>query len=86
MSVFEIMFSPTGGTKKVSNMFTKAFAPESTVIDLLKKDQDFSACSFAKEDVCIVSVPSYGGRVPAPAVERLAQMKGNGAEIGRAHV
>ncbi len=76
MSVFEIMFSPTGGTKKVSNVFTKAFAPESTVIDLLKKDQDFSACSFAKEDVCIVSVPSYGGRVPAPAVERLAQ---NGA-------
>lgn len=41
MSVFEIMFSPTGGTKKVSNMFTKAFAPESTVIDLLKKIRIF---------------------------------------------
>lgn len=92
MAVFEIMFSPTGGTKKVSDVFTKALtkamsepiaeviAQESAVIDLLKRDKDYSACAFSAEDVCIVSVPSYGGRVPETAVSRLSQMKGNGAK------
>ena len=32
-----------------------------------------------QEDICIVAVPSYGGRVPDAAVSRLRQMKGNGA-------
>ena len=31
-------------------------------------------------DVCLVSVPSYGGRVPAIAIERLKRVAGNGAK------
>lgn len=80
MSVYEIVFSPTGGTKKVSGILARGFGAESTVIDLLQRDRDFSSCVFEKEDLCIVAVPSYGGRVPAPAVLRLGQMKGNGAK------
>ena len=79
MSVYEIHFSPTGGTKKVSDIFTKAFASESTYLDLTKREDDFSTYAFQKEDICIVAVPSYGGRVPDAAVSRLRQLKGNGA-------
>lgn len=79
MSVYHIVFSPTGGTKIVSDRFTKSFSPESILIDLTDRSKDFSSCSFAKTDACIVSVPSYGGRVPDIAVSRLRQMKGNGA-------
>ena len=79
MSVYEITFSPTGGTKKVSDIFTKSFSPESTYIDLSSQKKDFSAYSFGPEDICIASVPSYGGRVPGIAVSRLRQMRGNGA-------
>lgn len=79
MSVYKITFSPTGGTQKVSDLFTKAFSTESTYIDLTSHNTDFSAYSFGTEDICIVSVPSYGGRVPDVAVSRLGQMKGNGA-------
>lgn len=87
MSIVEIMFSPTGGTKKVSFIVTNAWTkrpsstalPEHVVIDLLKRDRDFSTCVFSSEDICIVSVPSYGGRVPETAVSRLGQMRGNGA-------
>ena len=79
MSVYDIVFSPTGGTKKVTDLFTDAFCGQSTHIDLSDCNRDFSALSFHKEDICIVSVPSYGGRVPATAVSRLAQLKGNGA-------
>ena len=32
------------------------------------------------EDVCLVSVPSYGGRVPGVALDRLAAIKANGAK------
>lgn len=80
MSVYEITFSPTGGTKKVSDHFTRSFSRESTCIDLISQRTDYTSYSFSPEDVCIVSVPSYGGRVPDIAVSRLRQMKGNGAK------
>ena len=32
-----------------------------------------------QNDICIVAVPSYGGRVPDIAVKRLQMIKGNGA-------
>ena len=79
MSVYHIVFSPTGGTQKVSSLFLGAFGKESTKIDLCRRDEDFSVYSFCAEDICTISVPSYGGRVPAIAVSRLRQMKGNGA-------
>lgn len=79
MSVYHIVFSPTGGTKKVSDIFTASFTSESILIDLTERSRDFSSCSFAETDTCIVSVPSYGGRVPDIAVTRLRQMNGNGA-------
>lgn len=79
MSVYNIVFSPTGGTQKVADIFAGAFAPAVTNIDLTDRRQDFSAIAFQPEDICIVAVPSYGGRVPAVAVSRLRQMQGNNA-------
>lgn len=81
MAFYEITFSPTGGTKKVSGLFTEAYGAESTYIDLTDRTVDFAAYSFQEEDICAVSVPSYGGRVPAVAVSRLGQLKGNGAKV-----
>lgn len=79
MSVYTLVFSPTGGTKKVADVFANSFCTESTCINLAEHDKDFSAVSFQAEDICIAAVPSYGGRVPAAAVSRLQQMHGNSA-------
>ncbi len=79
MSVYSIIFSPTGGTKKAADLFVNSFCPESICIDLCSQSTDFSLFSFHAEDICIVSVPSYGGRVPAAAIERLHKMHGNKA-------
>lgn len=79
MSVYNLVFSPTGGTRKAADMFTRSFCEQSTYIDLTSHDEDFSGYAFQEEDICIVSVPSYGGRVPAVAVSRLRQIRGNGA-------
>jgi len=79
MSVYHIVFSPTGGTKKVSDLFVSSFHAESTLIDLSDRNLDFSSFSFSSEDICIVSVPSYGGRVPDTAAARLRLMDGGQA-------
>ncbi len=79
MSFYQVVFSPTGGTQKVTDIFTGSFCPEHTRIDLADRHMDFSSFSFCPEDICVVSVPSYGGRVPAVVCSRLHQMRGNGA-------
>ena len=80
MKLYDIVFSPTGGTKKVADYLTGALEGDVTTVDLTDSKQDFHAVSLTKEDVAIISVPSYGGRVPAVAVERLGMVHGNGAQ------
>ena len=79
MSVYVIAFSPTGGTKKAADRLAAAFEQEIQEIDLTVPDRDYTRISFGAGDICVVAVPSYGGRVPAPAVSRLAGMRANGA-------
>lgn len=79
MSVYVITFSPTGGTKKAADRLAAGFEQEIQEIDLTVPDTDYTRISFGAGDICVVAVPSYGGRVPAPAVARLAGMQGNGA-------
>jgi len=80
MTTYEILFSPTGGTMKTANLLTKEFSSEVRVVDLMDRKADFSAIPFTPEDLCIVAVPSFGGRVPLPAVKRISRMQGNGAK------
>lgn len=80
MSVYKITFSPTGGTQKVADCFADAFHSESSLVDLTDRTYDFSAERFTGADVCIVAVPSYGGRVPETAISRLKKMNGNDAK------
>lgn len=78
MANYSIYFSPTGGTKKVSDILsTHLFQGGYQEIDLCREPE---ALVLNEEDVCIVSVPSYGGRVPAAAVERLKKISSVGAK------
>lgn len=79
MKLYDIVFSPTGGTKKVADYLINAREGEVSTVDLTDSKQNFDAVSLTKEDVAVISVPSYGGRVPAVAVERLNMVHGNGA-------
>ena len=79
MKLYEICFSPTGGTKKVADVLTEALSQEALPVDLTDSRSDFSALSLEETDVGVIAVPSYGGRVPGPAAERIARIRGNGA-------
>lgn len=79
MKAYEITFSPTGGTKKVSDIIMTSFPWEKEEISLLHEPALSGAYEFSQEDICLLAVPSFGGRVPRTAAERLLSMKGNGA-------
>ena len=79
MKLYDIVFSPTGGTKKVADDLIGALEGDATTVDLTDSKQNFQTVQLNREDVAIISVPSYGGRVPAVAVERLGMVHGNGA-------
>ena len=76
MANYSIYFSPTGGTKKVADIIAANLTGEYKEIDLCK---DIEPMRIGKEDICLISVPSYGGRVPETALDRLKKIDGNGA-------
>ena len=78
MANYTIYFSPTGGTKKVANILSDCLG-NMTAVDITVKEQHLALTA---EDLCIVAVPSYGGRVPAVATERLRAVSGNGRHGG----
>jgi len=79
MSVFEIVFSPTGGTRKVSGLVAGALGKNTVIVDLTDSGLDFHGVSMAEDDVAVISVPAYAGRIPAVVADRLGMVRGNGA-------
>ncbi len=74
---YNIYFSPTGGTKKVADILVRGFGGEFREIDLCC---DLDAMVLTEKDVCLISVPSYAGRVPGIAIERIKKITANGAK------
>lgn len=80
MRVVEISFSPTGGTKRIADMLCEHLSLDFETIDLTDSRCDFSKVFMQKEDITVLAVPSYGGRVPEPAAERISKIVGNGCK------
>ena len=80
MNTVEITFSPTGGTEKVAHILGKQLGDNTVKIDLSDARTDFSQCVISEEDQVLVAMPSFGGRAPAVAIQRLKQIAGNGAK------
>lgn len=78
MGYAQVVFSPTGGTMKVAQAITKIWGADVAAIDLTDPVKDYSQVLFQADDLVLIALPSFGGRVPALAAERLAQIQGNG--------
>lgn len=79
MHVTQIVFSPTGGTQKVTDIITAEWGVPVEKVDLSDPKTDFAAITLDKDTIAVIAVPSFGGRVPALAAERLEKIHGNGA-------
>ena len=79
MNVVEIVFSPTGGTEKVADIIGKHWNENPAKIDFSDATADFSKCEITGQDMAVIAMPSFGGRAPAVAIDRLKKIHGNGA-------
>ena len=80
MKFYNIFFSPTGGTKKVADIIINGTKQEAEVIDLIKEPDKIKKAQFKKDDVCLVGVPSYGGRIPSVITEMFRNVKADGTK------
>ena len=72
--IYTVTFSPTGTSKMVAGLISSAFDGEKIDIDLcMEKNRKLTADG---DDLCVFSLPCYGGRVPHTAAERLAGICG----------
>ena len=75
--IIKIFFSPSQTTKKVVEQVAGNFEKESETYDLLNFN---SEKEFSKEDIAIVGMPIFAGRIPKSGRERLSKLKGNNAK------
>lgn len=73
MNVYNIFFSPTGGTKTVGSIIANGISKDVINLDLNKEPNNMT---YSSEDLCIISVPSFGGRVPAVCSSHLKKLCG----------
>ncbi len=76
MKYTQLVFSPTGGTAKVARILADALTTTCRTIDLMKAG---NTETLDAEEVCLIAMPVFSGRVPAVAVERLKALKANGS-------
>ncbi len=77
MKINQIVFSPTGGTQKAADIIAEALGNVINKIDLTDPKNDYSAFNFGQDDIAVIAIPSYSGRVPALAAERLGKINGS---------
>ena len=80
MKFYNIFFSPIGGTKKVANIVAKGTKLDAEEIDLIKEQDKLMKVNFEKEDLCLVAVPSYGGRIPSVVTDMFHNVKADGTK------
>ena len=80
MKYAQLIFSPTGGTRKAAEMVTAEWSPSVENIDLTNPAVNYSKYKMEADDLVLIALPSYGGRVPGLAAERLAKIPGNSAK------
>lgn len=79
MALKLIVFSPTGGTERAARALAAQWGEAPQLVDLCDPQGAYLGCELGEQDEVVVAMPSYGGRAPAVAVERLGKIAGNGA-------
>ena len=78
--LYELYFSPTGGTKKAADYIADGFGLDVTPINFFEKSTDLSLLKLTEKDIVVIAAPCFGGRAPAIAINLISKLKGNGAK------
>ena len=75
-TVNNIFFSPSGTTKQITKRITAVMKSEIKEYDLLKMSIS-QQIEFSKEDVVVVGMPVFAGRIPEICLKQLNNLQGN---------
>lgn len=79
MAAIEIVFSPTGGTRKVADAVMDGISEDRVLVDLAEPGFTGNGVNVTGDDIVVVAMPSFGGRAAPIAIQRFRLLKGNGA-------
>ena len=77
MRVTAVYFSPTGNTKKSTEVMAAAITEQYDVIDLTRFENREMKHDFGQDELVIFGMPVYAGRIPMAAAPRLDGLTGN---------
>jgi len=77
MKTRAVYFSATYTTRKVVEHVAQRLSDEVTLYDITN-DADTTEIIVSQDELLIVGIPVYAGRVPAMAIERIKRFKGEG--------
>lgn len=72
--------APPAASWAVTQALLAGFGSDSRTINIFDRHTDLSHEDIGRDDIAFLAVPCYGGRVPALAAQRIAQINGNGAK------
>lgn len=77
-NVSKVFFSPGGTCARVADLISKNISEDSKTINLLTAPPE-NELQFGANDVLIIALPVFIGRIPAKTLSLLNMLKGNGA-------
>ena len=75
--LYNLFFSPTGGSKKVASIISDELDKNHIDVDLLLPQK---ALSLTSSDLALFTFPSFGGRCPSIALERIQNIYSRGTK------
>lgn len=76
--ISEIYFSPSNTTKKITNKIAKNFEGTYEIYDLLNYEKDKMPREFGSDELAVVGMPVFAGRIPKVAREKLEKFHSDG--------
>ena len=76
--VQEIYFSPAGTTETIVKEIAKAFDGEHVDVNLLQNPVD-GVLQIGENDLTVIGMPVFAGRIPSVCVDMLSRIKSNGS-------
>lgn len=71
-----VCFSPTKTTERVLNQILGTVDIPATMLDFTPFQKTYDEVSFAPDELLLIGIPVYGGRVPSVFTERVSYLKG----------
>lgn len=78
--ILQITFSPTGGTKRVGQQLCQNLGTDVHAIELCVPESKLTIPSINADDLVVIAMPVFAGRIPALAAERLKKVSAGGAK------